>query len=727
MFRLIERMNNLFFYFVRNLCLLLLILVGSDLHAQNQSILKLRKQLQAHSKSDTATIHILNDLAFGYRNTLPDSTIYFASKALSLALELNYKLGQANAYKQLAIGNYYKSNAQSAKVYNRKALALFKEVRDKKGEAATLNNMGMLYHNEGKFDLALHNYSQSLKIRTEIKDIKGIGDSHNNIGNIYSDKGNYKKAIERYFEALQIRESLGDSISIANSYASIAGVYFLLGKYNDSEKYARIAMHIQQLIGERVGYIQTAIDLGGIFTNRKQYDSAVFYFAIAYQISREIDDQADEIVCLGNFGEVYNEMNMPDSALYYYETAIPKCKAYDDITGLALCEIGIGKAKLLKGDLQGSLTHTLKGYTLALGNHNKAQIYKGAKQLAQVFQKLKKYEEANQYLNTSILYKDSLLVEENAQRTYELEYNYLLEKKQNEIILLEKDKSIQSAKSKFQYAITIGLMVIVVFLVVFVYFIQRSRDSEIKAKELVTKQKLAIEQQAQNLDELNTYKNKIFSILSHDIRNPISSLNQVVELINEDVLTIDDFKHIKDRLHGQLKSINILLENVLNWSKSQLEGEAKPNKIHLKLRPIVEQNLALFDEFIQQKKLHIENLVSSDFTMLIDSNHLDVAIRNILFNAIKFTFDGGVITIDAVTLGDEVRISVSDTGKGMDQETLKTLFSFNKQPGIYGTKGERGAGIGLILTEEFVNKNGGEILVQSKENEGSTFSLVFPV
>ncbi len=720
-------MNNHFFYFVRNLSLFLLFLFGGDLCSQNQSIPKLHKQWIGHSKNDTAAVHTLNDLAFEYRNNFPDSTIYFATKALALSVELNYKLGQANAYKQLAIGNYYNSNIQSAKIFNKKALVLFKEVQDKKGEAATLNNLGMMHHNEGKFDLALQNYFQSLKLRKEVKDVKGIGDSHNNIGNIYSDKGNYKEAIERYFEALQIRESLGDSISIANSYSSIAGVYFLLGKYNDSEKYARIAMTIQKSIGEKVGYIQTTIDLGGIYTYRKQYDSALFYFGIAYQITKEIGDQADEIVCLGNFGDLYNEMGMPDSALYYYETSIPKCKLYNDVTGLALCELGIGKAKFLKGDWQGSLKHTQAGYQLALGTHNKPQIYKGAQHMALVFQKLKKYQDATQYLNISILYKDSLLIEENAQRTYELEYNYLLEKKQNEIIILEKDNSIQAARSKFQYAITIGLLVIVIFLVVFVYIINRSRGNEIKAKELVTIQKLALEKQAKNLDELNTYKNKIFSILSHDIRNPISSLNQVVELINEDVLTIDDLKFIKDRLHGQLNSINILLDNVLNWSKSQLEGELKPNQQEVDLSSFMFQSLNLFAQFIEQKNLQIENKITPGFKVWVDPNHLDVAIRNILFNAIKFSFQNGKITLMAHIEGKEVFVSIKDEGKGMDKKELQTLFSFNKQPGVFGTKGERGTGIGLILTKEFVIKNGGRILVESAENKGSTFILVFPV
>ncbi len=720
-------MNTPFFYFDRKILLVLFLLLwGESLLSQSKTIQEIKGKLVSRNTHDTSTVNLLNELAFEFRNSYPDSTIFYANQSLAISNELNYKIGQANAYKQLAIGSFYQSNGKLAKLYNRSALKLFKESNDKKGEAAVLNNLGMIFHNEGDFEKALFHYNQSLQIRKAIYDAKGMGDSYNNIGNIYLDKGNFKEAIEHYFEALQIREDNKDSVSIANSYGSIAGVYFLLGKYEDAEKNAKRALTIQQLIGERIGSIQSNIELGGIYHHRKQYDSAIQYFNSAYLLAKEAGDQADEIVCLIDFGEVYNDKGMPDSALYFFELAMPKCIKFEDKIGVAFCDIGIAKAKLLKGDLQGSLHHSRLGYYAAFKLHNKVQILEASSQLAKVLQKLNKFQEANFYLNQSIIYKDSLQIEENATRTHELEFNYLLEKKQNEITLLEKDNSIQIAKSRFQYSITIGLLVMIVFLAISVYFIQRSRANEIQAKELVTQQKHAIERQAKDLEELNIYKNKIFSILSHDIRNPISSLNQIVELINEDVLTINDLNHLKDRLHGQLKSINILLDNVLNWSKNQLEGELLPNKKETNLTLLVNQNITLFEEFAQQKQLVLNNMVPDDFMVWVDPNHLDLAVRNILFNAIKFSFQKGTIEIKIEKKEGEVFISISDNGKGMDEFELESLFSYNKQPGIYGTNGERGAGIGLILTKEFVSKNDGKILVQSKVNEGSTFTLVFP-
>ncbi len=719
-------MNTPFFYFNRK-ALLIIILLGfvNSVFSQSKKILEIKAKLNGNL-IDTLTVNLLNDLAFEFRNSSPDSTLYYATKALSISSDLGYKIGQANAFKQLAIGYFYKSNIEKAKKYNLLSVKLFKEVNDKKGEAAVLNNIGMVFHKEGILDSALKYYQNSLILRKESNDIKGIGDSYNNIGNIYSDKGNYKETVDYYFEALQMREKLGDSIGIANSYSSIAGIYFLLGKYEDAEKNAKLALLIQQTLGTRVGYIQTCVELGGIFMQKKHFDTAIYYFNQAYVTSIEIGDMEDEVICLLDFGEVYNEIGKPDSAIYYFEIALPKILEYGDKFGRVEYEIGLAKSYYLKGDYLRGVNYSERGYDLALQSNNKRQIYDAAKQYAIILQKLNRHKQANQYLNISILYKDSLQIEDNARRTHELEFNYLLEKKQNEITLLEKDNSIQIAKSRFQYSITIGLLVLIVFLAISVYIIQRSRANEIQAKDLVTQQKQAIERQAKDLEELNIYKNKIFSILSHDIRNPIFSLNQIVELINEDVLTINDLNHLKDRLHGQLKSINILLDNVLNWSKNQLEGELLPNKKETNLSLLVNQNITLFEEFAQQKQLVLNNMVPDDFMVWVDPNHLDLAVRNILFNAIKFSFQNGTIEIKIEKKEGEVFISISDNGKGMDEFELESLFSYNKQPGIYGTNGERGAGIGLILTKEFVSKNDGKILVQSKVNEGSTFTLVFP-
>jgi signal transduction histidine kinase len=693
---------------------------------QTKQINEIHRKLKQSNLPDTAKINLLNELAFVHRNYYPDSTILLANKALQLSQELGYGKGIADAYKQLAIGNFIITNLPKAKEFNRSALDAYKKNGDKKGEGAVLNNMAMIYHNEGKLDQAIQYYQLSLSLRKEVNDQKGIGDSYNNIGNTYADKGNYKEAIEHYFRSLTIRENLKDSFGIANSYASIAGIYFLLKKHDDALKHAHTALQIQKSIGAKGEMIQSLVAIGGVCSEKAQLDSSIYYYKIAYELALEIDSKSDAIVCLTNFGEVFNLMNQPDSAIFYFNKAYKFCLEFEDEPGMGFCDIGLGKSYLLKHQYKEAQLHSLSGYKIAQKSNNKMQIYEAAKGLAKAYEGLGNVNDAIQYLKISIVYRDSLFSEENTNRTHQIEYDYLLEKKQNEIQLLEKDNAIQTAKSQFTYSVAIGLAIIILILGVLVYFVLASRAKEIKSKEIVIQQKQAIEKQAKDLEELNLYKNKIFSILTHDIRNPIASLNQVVELMGDDLLNAEDLGFIKNRLANQLKSINILLDNVLNWSKSQLEGELKPMASHVQLSNLVNQSIELFEQFAQQKQVSVHNLVPQDFKVWVDPNHLDLAIRNILFNAIKFSFQNSSVEIFAETKQGKAYLSIKDKGKGMDEAELATLFSFNKQPGVYGTQGERGAGIGLILTREFVTKNGGEILVQTEPNKGSTFTLVFP-
>ncbi len=711
----------------RILSFFFLVFVGSFFASgQTKQINEIHRKLNQQKLSDTAKINLLNELAFVHRNSYPDSTLLLANQTLQLSQSLNYGRGIADAYKQLAIGNFIITNLSKAKEFNRNALEAYKVISDKKGEGAVLNNMAMIYHNEGKLDQAIQYYQLSLTLRKEVNDLKGIGDSYNNIGNTYADKGNYKEAIEHYFRSLTIRESLKDSFGIANSYASIAGIYFLLKKHDDALKHAHKALQIQKSIGAKGEMIQSLVAIGGVCSEKAQLDSSIHYYKIAYQLALEIDSKTDAIVCLTNFGEVFNLLKQPDSAIFYFKKAYAYCLEFEDEPGMGFCDIGLGKSYLLRGDFKEAQRHSLNGYQIALKSNNKMQVYEAAKGLAKAYEGLGNVNDAIQFLKISIVYRDSLFSEENTNRTHQIEYDYLLEKKQNEIKLLEKDNAIQTAKSQFTYSVAIGLSIIILILGVLVYFIMVSRAKEIKSKEIVIQQKQSIEKQAKDLEELNLYKNKIFSILTHDIRNPIASLNQVVELMGDDLLNAEDLSFIKNRLTNQLKSINILLDNVLNWSKSQLEGELKPLASQVNVADLVNQSISLFEQFAQQKQVSVHNLVPQDFKVWVDPNHLDVAIRNILFNAIKFSFQSSKVEVIAVIIDGKAHISIKDKGKGMDETELSTLFSFNKQPGIYGTKGERGAGIGLILTREFVKKNGGEILVQTEPNKGSTFTLVFP-
>ncbi|MEN9457600.1 MAG: hypothetical protein RL135_161, partial [Bacteroidota bacterium] len=270
--------------------------------------------------------------------------------------------------------------------------------------------------------------------------------------------------------------------------------------------------------------------------------------------------------------------------------------------------------------------------------------------------------------------------------------------------------------------------VLIGLLILFIYFINYKRVKEKEIKELITIQKDEIEAQAIHLNELNLFKTKTFSILSHDLRGPISSFSTIFDLLDNNDLNEEEFKMLIDKLRIQLKSINILLDNTLNWSKTQMKGELWPQKEVVKVVDFVDRNFNLFEYNATKKQILLEKEIGNETAVFVDPNHLDIILRNIIFNAIKFTKVGGKVLVKVLKLEtNQVEIMVIDNGVGMKPECVKDLFTYKNQYGNYGTGGEPGAGIGLILTKDFIDRNGGELKVESIEGVGTTFAITFPL
>lgn len=696
-----------------------------NLSAQEKRSKEIEKELAAIPNEDTVKVRLLSDLSFCYHAINPDTAIVLAKQALKLATRLKYPKGQASAYNYWSIAAYIKGETNRAIYLNRQALALHKIIGDKQGEASALNNMAIIFHNEGKLDLALRYYQQSLSIAKQINDKLSMGNGLNNIGNLFTDKGDYSIALEHIYEGLKIREELHDSLRIGNSYNNIAGVYYLLKKYTEAKLNARKAYDIQILIGDKDGEAQSIIVMGLVYNELGQYDSAIVCFNKVQKIAKELGNISTEGVALTNLGEVANKLKHADKAIQYYQKAVAIFKLMDDLPGIAICEIGIGQALLTKKEIELGVQRLERGYAIATEIKNKLNIYEASKSLAEAYEQKGDLKRSLSYLKTAAYYRDSLYDEENNKKVQQIEFNYVLAKKQNEITLLEKDKSIQSERTKYQKYLSLGLLLVVIILSASIFIINKYRVKERASKDLIVQQKSEIESQAKNLTLLNNFKDKTFSILSHDLKNPISSLTQIVELMDEKLLSEDDFAKANGTLRKQLKSLNILLDNTLNWGKGQMSGEANILKEWVNIADVVSQNTELFSQFLTDKSIQVTFQIPSELKAWVDPNHLDIAIRNILYNAIKFTYPGGQIEITAQKIDKEIELSITDNGKGMSPNILETLFSYQKQQGVYGTNGERGAGIGLLLTKDYMDRNGAKLLVKSKENEGTSFTIVF--
>ena len=229
--------------------------------------------------------------------------------------------------------------------------------------------------------------------------------------------------------------------------------------------------------------------------------------------------------------------------------------------------------------------------------------------------------------------------------------------------------------------------------------------------------------QSQELIEINEANQKLLFIIGHDVRSPLSSLKNLLDLLLKGSLNETELQRVISLISGTLNSANTLLNDLLQWSAAQQrDGESDSHDVNLMVESLVSQNTA---EFIR-KKNDVKNLIPGGTYISFDKNVLLFVLRNLLLNANKFT-DGGSIVIESVQQNQSLTIRVKDTGLGMRPEQIEQLFNWNLRNSSPGTQGEKGSGLALLLSYDLLKKKGADLLVKSIHKKGSTFSVVIPV
>ncbi|MFC0878215.1 ATP-binding protein [Saccharicrinis sp. FJH2] len=229
------------------------------------------------------------------------------------------------------------------------------------------------------------------------------------------------------------------------------------------------------------------------------------------------------------------------------------------------------------------------------------------------------------------------------------------------------------------------------------------------------------------LSTINEEKNRFFSIIAHDIRTPFTAILGFSELLYDEYFELND-----ETRRNYIKTIKRsgeqtyqFIENLLIWTRSQM-NKIVYNPVKIKVCDLIKLMEDIFRPVYEKKKIQFISSCKSDMYIFADEDMLKTSLRNLISNAIKYTFPGGKVELNSNTSGNKINISVKDNGVGMDEEKTALLFSLNKGFSTPGTENESGTGLGMIICKEFVTKNKGSIKVSSKKGKGSTFTLTFP-
>ncbi len=419
-------------------------------------------------------------------------------------------------------------------------------------------------------------------------------------------------------------------------------------------------------------------------------------------------------------------MKQYDSALQMYTNVLKlTAKIPDPLVILDACN-GIGNILTERHQTNEGIKYFLRSLDVAQKNHMKQAISETARYLEESYEQVDDDKDALKYNKLYLEYRDSVYNDKSTVEIQQMQFDYELGKKETQIALLNKDKAIERSSLEKQKVIVWALLTGLGLLAIISILLYRNIRNEKRSKDEIVKQKEEILLQSARLEDLNKFKDKTFSVLSHDLRGPVTAITAAMALLDDKVISPEEFTSLTPDINKQLGTLNLLLDNLLNWAKSYMQGTIAANPERTNLNKLVDMNIYLAKDAADKKNIAIENKLPSEAFAYYDPAQLDIVIRNLLSNSIKFTNTNGIISISAIAKDERMFLSIADDGVGMTQEQMDKLFTLSVNNNTYGTGGERGTGLGLLLCYEFIIANKGQISVTSEPGKGSTFTLSLP-
>ncbi len=548
------------------------------------------------------------------------------------------------------------------------------------------SDSGIILNNLDKYELLVKK-----------EDFRGASDALNNAAFVYWNNNYYKQAADYYETSLKLNERLANENGIAMINNNLGMLYADLGEYENSLDHFTRTLAARRASQEPVGIISAEVNMAVVLNNLSRYDESIRLLLEALDIAREMYDKYQMRSVYGMLSETYEKMGDVEKSLVYFSFY----KSFHE--EIQREEIGGIKTQLNEERIEKQIV----------------EAEKAKQELELVKQRLELYEK-----DEIIESKDSL-----NQSLYTS-----LSRKELEIQLLESEneiKNLQAAASEAQsqklarernYLYIILTIALISAFVIFLLVRNNNKKTRRYAESLEEKNR-SIEKQKVELEDANHLKDRIFSIISHDLRSPISSFRSFFHII-DDVKLEPAVRAGFDSIESQLTNSAMLLENLLSWSISQIKKE-EPRIEEVPLQELVEENFTFLKIHSEKKGQSLINSVEKSATLFTDRQIIMIVLRNLIQNAIKFTPRAGKIEVLYENNEWVSTIRIKDSGLGMTPEKIKTLFSISKNRSSSGTDKEKGSGLGLILCKELLEKANGMIEVESQPNKGTEFRVKF--
>jgi signal transduction histidine kinase len=571
----------------------------------------------------------------------------------------------------------YDDKAASIKYLDIAEKLYLKEL-DKKIYADIIYARATVFYISADYHLALANFLEGLEIYEEAKDQVGISKSLTGVGLVEMGMENFELAIHYFDKAIVNKSNKQEYMNAAN--------YF---------------------------------NKGIAYMDLNQLDSSEFYLKKSLKLSLNHSRVETEHMAINRFGQLNLQKGNLDSAYYYFQKVLnhpvpintwEKTFAYR----------GLASYYLEKNNYKEAQNYALEANALSKVIPSKWEIYKSYEVLSKVADKMNNYSLAYEYLKLHNIYKDSV-IGENTDR--KVKYLQTL-KKESEYNKLKLEKAAVQKQLRDNKIIVILLIFFVAFFIIVIYFLSIQAQTKTKFNYELGKKNESIALKNEDLEKLNITRAKLLSILSHDMKSPLSSIEQVLRLYHQEILSKQEREELLVKLQFQVTNTLEMLNNMVIWAQAQLDGFRTENvqiNPHVTLVSVIDNahlNLEL-------KNITVDYINYYEHNVWCDPNHLQIIFQNVLSNSIKFSYPNGKITIHMEDFDSELKIYFTDHGVGLSKELLKEINDSNETvKANIGTSNETGTGIGLLLVKNLLKLNKGRLEIKNKQNKGAIFCIV---
>lgn len=622
------------------------------------------------SPIDSVRFDALKKLAWENRFSDPLQAFEFAFDALTQAEKQGKGKEQAIINNVIGVLAIKIKSFEKAKVHVLKAYQIADSLNIETEKGYALNNLGEIYHLSGKLDSAILPLSRAIEIFKSKNNLTGLAYAYNQMGMAQRSLGNYSEAYKYHSLAHEIREELHLPVYAVSALQNMGIDLLDGGNYTEARKYFDM-MDVTQLKNVPDLTVPYRLNLiGKTYQGENNIQSAIKYYKEALRLADSLNFHTDKRDAARLLSDIYNTEKNFQQALKYYnifkaeDDSVKSSDVIEEYRELEMKRLFDEKYQYLEYKMQQDIDNqNLKLYW------NRVLIYT--------------------FVGFSIVLLILVII---------LILNFRTIARKNKLLLFQKEAI-------------------------------ETKNSELQAQNVqILEQKEAIIHQRDELEVANATKDKFFSIIAHDLRGPVGNLTTFINLILEsyqDKIQMN-LMDIFGVLNASAQQTYTLLENLLTWSQSQ-SGTIPYNPVLNSLCSLTENSIELFKQKAEEKKIKLNNQLSTELVTYFDTHMIDTVLRNLLSNALKFTPENGEITISGAIKGDIIEVSFQDTGIGMSEKELDQLFRIDvKHKTKEGTNGEKGSGLGLILCKEFIEKHGGHITVVSEPGKGSKFKFTLP-